>query len=260
MKKHSKTVEEGSKTAKGGFENEKLVKTIFNDWKINERAKTWIKSMGKEPEKITTLNAFLPKELGLPNGKADVILKIDSKKEGISIKRFSAGFNQIDKRWADKYADLWKIPENVLNVLKKYAGQEGFRPVDLIKEEEKLESIKDRRRYYLNELATDEKNLVLGFFKINLHRIIKDLFQGQGETKADWLLVVKYEDEEIIDSKLISIEKAIQHYSKGGISVTAKGNIKLGKITLQRKGGDGGRETAQMLQFKFSPDDVLMLE
>ncbi|MCE2498670.1 MAG: hypothetical protein J4F28_06760 [Nitrosopumilaceae archaeon] len=43
-------------------------------------------------------------------------------------------------------------------------------------------------------------------------------------------------------------------------SITQRGNLKLGKITIQRKGGDAGQDTAQMLQFKFSPKDLFGIE
>jgi hypothetical protein len=35
--------------------------------------------------------------------------------------------------------------------------------------------------------------------------------------------------------------------------ITKGGNLKIGRITMQRKGGDGGRDTAKMLQFKINP-------
>ena len=37
------------------------------------------------------------------------------------------------------------------------------------------------------------------------------------------------------------------------IIITNRGNFKIGNITMQRKGGDGGRDTANMLQFKINP-------
>ncbi|MEQ1762789.1 MAG: hypothetical protein ABL984_06525 [Pyrinomonadaceae bacterium] len=37
------------------------------------------------------------------------------------------------------------------------------------------------------------------------------------------------------------------------MEITRAGNLKIGRITMQRKGGDGGRETAKMLQFKINP-------
>ncbi len=38
--------------------------------------------------------------------------------------------------------------------------------------------------------------------------------------------------------------------------VCQQGNIKIGNITMQRKGGDSGRKTAQMLQFKRNPAEL----
>ena len=33
-------------------------------------------------------------------------------------------------------------------------------------------------------------------------------------------------------------------------------SLKIGKIGMQRKGGDGGRDTAKMLQFKVNPVEL----
>ncbi len=52
------------------------------------------------------------------------------------------------------------------------------------------------------------------------------------------------------------INVAINHYSEGNVEITNRGNLKIGKITMQRKGGDGGRETANMLQFKVDPIEL----
>ena len=38
--------------------------------------------------------------------------------------------------------------------------------------------------------------------------------------------------------------------------MTPRGSIKIGKVTVQRKGGDNGRETANMLQFKLDPTEL----
>jgi hypothetical protein len=42
------------------------------------------------------------------------------------------------------------------------------------------------------------------------------------------------------------------------ILITDRGNFKIGRITMQRKGGDGGRETANMLQFKINPAELFL--
>jgi dissimilatory sulfite reductase (desulfoviridin) alpha/beta subunit len=48
-------------------------------------------------------------------------------------------------------------------------------------------------------------------------------------------------------------EDVIKFYGEGTVVITRNGNLKIGGITMQRKGGDGGRETAKMLQFKINP-------
>jgi len=45
----------------------------------------------------------------------------------------------------------------------------------------------------------------------------------------------------------------INFYGQGEVLITKKGNLKIGKVVIQRKGGDSGKETANMLQFKFDP-------
>jgi hypothetical protein len=46
-------------------------------------------------------------------------------------------------------------------------------------------------------------------------------------------------------------------FGSGEVLITKQGNLKIGKIGMQRKGGDGGRETAKMLQFKINPVELL---
>jgi hypothetical protein len=40
------------------------------------------------------------------------------------------------------------------------------------------------------------------------------------------------------------------------VIISPQGSLKIGKITMQRKGGDWWRETAKMLQFKIDPTDL----
>ncbi len=47
----------------------------------------------------------------------------------------------------------------------------------------------------------------------------------------------------------------IKFYS-GEVRITKQGSLKIGKITMQRKGGDGGRLSANMLQFKINPCEL----
>lgn len=51
-----------------------------------------------------------------------------------------------------------------------------------------------------------------------------------------------------------------QQIGNGIIKITKQGNFKIGKITMQRKGGDNGRNTANMLQFKINPAELFDCE
>lgn len=46
------------------------------------------------------------------------------------------------------------------------------------------------------------------------------------------------------------------HFGNGRVLITKQGNITIGNITMQRKSGDGGRETAKMLQFQINPAEL----
>lgn len=55
---------------------------------------------------------------------------------------------------------------------------------------------------------------------------------------------------------LKSISEAMNVFGNGDIGMTDRGSLKIGKILMQRKGGDNGRNTAKMLQFKINPVEL----
>ena len=89
--------------------------------------------------------------------------------------------------------------------------------------------------------------------------IILDIVKGRGKFAAEWILVAqKYED--IFRWILKPINIAINHYSEGKVEITNRGNLKIRRIGIQRKGGDAGRETVNMLQFKLDPIELFNLK
>ncbi len=89
--------------------------------------------------------------------------------------------------------------------------------------------------------------------------IILDIVKGRGKFAAEWILVAqKYED--IFRWILKPINIAINHYSEGKVEITNRGNLKIRRIGMQRKGGDAGMETANMLQFKVDPIELFNLK
>lgn len=236
----------GSRTAREGFLNETQIRDKFNAWREDLDAQSWLVAMGYRPGEIESLTAAKPH-----NDKSDVVVTITAggrtRREGISIKLISSenGFNQIDKRWLSHYRRMWAMPPPVEAALSLFLGE---RPPD--------RPSRRADRMFLSELSNEEKESVISFFETNRSRILRDIFAGSGPNKADWLLIAKKSAGEQ-KSAIFPIEKAMEFFGTGKIEITSAGNLRIGRITVQRKGGDAGRETARMLQFKINPAEIL---
>lgn len=241
----SKLVALGSQTAKAGFKNEDDVVNRFNAWQTNELAKLWLSALGYDVSKIQAVKS----NKAPPGQKADVQVQVKLFESdlpilhNLQVKLVSnpQGFNQIDKRWVETYGRLWDIPIDLTTILKRFTGElagEG--------------NLSDLRRTLLTEMNLSDQQRVLNFFTENKKQILSDLFIGRGNFCADHILVILKQDD-YIKWSLLTMPKAINILGSGEIRITNKGSLRIGKITMQRKGGDGGRKSAQMLQFKINP-------
>ena len=70
------------------------------------------------------------------------------------------------------------------------------------------------------------------------------------------MMVVLKKKNEQIRWILKHIHYVLNVFGSVDVKITNQGSLKVGKITLQRKGGDGGRRTSQMLQFKINPMEL----
>lgn len=232
----------GSETAKGGFRNEDEIRDKFNNWRTDADARLWLSAMNYDISTIENVVAAKPH-----GEKADVEVRITTrsgeKKEGISIKLVSSpnGFNQIDKRWLSHYVKMWKMPTDVAAALKLFLG-----------EVPPTKPGRDTRRMYLNELEPSQRQAVVDFFSANKDAVVSDLIAGDGNHAAGWMMVALKATE---NTRWVirSSPDAVRFFGDGKVEITRAGNLKIGRITMQRKGGDGGRETAKMLQFKINP-------
>jgi hypothetical protein len=243
----------GSKIAKDGFKNEDFVILCFNDWKNNELAQNWLKAMEYDLSDIEYVEAHKVKGSFKADIQVEIRITIKLKSlidvQNLQVKLVSnpQGFNQIDKRWVKNYEEMWEIPENILRILKHFTGEE--KPY--------IENPKDERRMFATELSKQDQNDLLHFLQDNKTLIVSDILKGRGKFAAEWMLVIlKIQDEEI-KWALKPINFVLNHFGNGNIEITPRGSFKIGRITMQRKGGDGGRETANMLQFKINPCEIL---
>lgn len=137
------------------------------------------------------------------------------------------------------------MPTDIVKLLKLFTGE--IKPTK--------RNLKDSRRMLLSEMDENDRKKILNFFEDNKILIVSDLLKGRGEFSADWVLVILKANNE---SRWIlkSINEAMNVFGNGDIRITSQGSLKIGKIGMQRKGGDNGRDTAKMLQFKINPVEL----
>ena len=239
----------GSETAKGGFKNEDNVIERFNNWKNDKLAQDWLVAMNYVIDEIGCVRAKKIKGSYKADIQVQVSIEIKLKKltdtQNLQVKLVSSpqGFNQIDKRWVDKYVEFWDTPQDITRLLKYFTGEI----------EPNIESPRDSRRMFIDELKQEDQEKLIKFIQDNQTLIVSDILKGRGKFSAEWMLVVlKMKDKEI-KWALKPMNFVLNFYGNGNIAITKQGSIKIGKITIQRKGGDGGRDTAKMLQFKINP-------
>ncbi|MFV0531445.1 MAG: hypothetical protein ACK5MD_08390 [Flavobacteriales bacterium] len=111
------------------------------------------------------------------------------------------------------------------------------------------------RRTFANEFSESDQKILLNWLNNNKSLIISDILKGRGKFSAEWMLVAQKVDNSA-RWVLKPMNYCLNFFGNGEIEITSRGNFKIGRITMQRKGGDGGRKTAQMLQFKINPAEL----
>jgi len=272
----------GSETAKGGFRNEEDIVKKFNNWNNDFEAQKWLQIMGYKLEMLKNVSAILipvrikQSDLGFYNipseadyyeltkfKKADAQIKLIItignivKVENISIKKANSNsdYNQIDKRPVSAYQEMWGFDDEIAEWLRLFTGETQPDESDLYNSDMMIREPK--RRIYLNEMPSKISKKIISFFEKNRILVISDILKGRGGLSADWILVTKYD---IVSDEtawiLVDINVAMNFYGQGEVTISPRGSISIGKITLQRK---GGTPDPTSLQFKFHPCDLFNL-
>ena len=265
----------GSVTAKGGFMNEADICAKFIDYQNDNEAKIWLALMGYNPEKIQKLFAAqipvrINREKAISLGvsskkyeesikfkKADIQIRIEITIddtlyiENISLKKAnkSAGFNQVDKRPVLTYQKIWGFSDDIAKWLRLFTGD--ILPNEVLPKEE-LNKIKDKRkrRLFLTEIPDKNLENIIDFFQKNITLVVSDILRGRGGLSADWFLVTRKNDDSSLDWILKDINTVVNFYVQGGVLLSPRGSLKIGRVTMQRK---GGTPDPTSLQFKINP-------
>ena len=243
------TVNAGYRAAKGGFAMENEIIERFNNWQNDLYAQYWLSCI-LESKHIIGLEKIIDVKAtkAIVGRKADVMVKITIKQrkhidtEAIQVKLVSGttGFNQVDKRWLSHYQELWNIPDDICNILKRFVGETP----------PNIKNTKKKNRMYLNEFTLEEQKRLLSFFNYNKSMIINDIFIGRSDQAARWIIIMQPSKKRTL---ILPINPAINYLTNDEFKITSRGNLRCGYVTMQRKGGDNGKPTANMLQFKINP-------
>lgn len=193
----------GSRTAKGGFANEKAVCKKFDNWQNDIDAKLWLEIMGYNISEIAMLKAIqIPTRISKKDykkynlspteyfettkfKKADAQVQLTIKigklfrTENISIKKANknSNFNQIDKRPVSTYKKIWDFNNTIEKWLKLFTGalHPSNASINLINENHK-----NKNRLFLNEIPKKDLNQIIDFFTEKKVKVISDILRGRG--------------------------------------------------------------------------------
>ena len=220
---------------------------------------------GREAEKILTSyiqnhedsTAWIAEDIGLYSyartsarhragiEKPDIVLS-DTKEEKdygfISLKcckKFDTAFNQIKRCSVASFKEEFDVPEEVIAILKKYT--EG------------------KKKLLPGNYSQKELDRLLTFLTENWRPLLASAFTGKHKKlQANWLLLHEWTPDWRINvgikasSKLIYMQNILKLFNGIEVSYTKRGTIAFGAgVTLQRKGGDKGKDSANDLQFKL---------
>jgi len=275
----------GSRTAKGGFANERAICEKFNNWKKDKDAKLWLKIMGYDLNKIDYVKAIqIPTRIRKSDArkfgfseeeyeelmrfkKTDVqiqirlIIRVNKviKVENLSLKKANsdADYNQVDKRWVDSYREMWHFDGEIALALKLFTGEinPSIHP-EMLKIS--LSRLRDSRRVFLTELKDDIVRKIITFFTKNKILVVSDILKGRGGLAADWMLVTRYNKSNNTTTWILKdINTAMNFFGQGNVRLSPRGSLYIGRITMQRK---GGTPDPTKLQFKIKPCDLFKLE
>jgi len=274
------TFEIGSKTAKGGFANEKAICKKFNNWRTDSEAQIWLQIMGYNLKEIDSVEAIqIPARMKKEDveklclketfeelmkfKKTDAQIRITimlgkiAKFENLSLKKANsdADYNQVDKRQVDKYKEIWRFDQEVAIGLKLFTGEiNPYSYPEMIKGK----TLRDKRRMFLDELPEELREKIVKFFSYNKILVVSDILKGRGGLSANWMLVTRNNKKDGTTTWILKdINTAMNFFGSGDVAISPRGSLYIGRITMQRK---GGTPDPTKLQFKIKPCELFKLE
>lgn len=244
----SKMSERGRRAAMNGILEEKRVVEELNNWTSSEEGRKWLNEIlerdGLELNQIAAVSAC---GIGGKLSKTDVQLQVatnDSVERtyGIQVKKLSgrSSGHQIDRRSPESFGRILGMPDKAIEGLKEFTGDGG-------------------RRKYMEDIDPSKREVIADFFRKreNLDRFFNFILKGNDESLAPQytILIQECRDEDgrkIRKSILLSEEEILNEIRQDDTlsfpprrKDGSRQGIRIGGITLQRKGGRPNPENIQ---------------
>lgn len=224
----------GSTTAKSGFNTElRFAELINKNPQFSKAVKEFLNL-----DSYTELSAIV---LGTRD-KGDVEIRSDEIVNKASIKKSSANFSQLDRRWLSNLSECLNMPEDIYSYI-----SEG------------LDSMRLKTGDFQRLILPCYENSVKQYFEENKLPFLNEVFTRNDNSVT--LFVVF--DSNTKTWYLCNMNDVISYVASQEISVSSRGVLKFGDcLTIQRKGGDGNVKTvpktdpshpSNQLQVKIKP-------
>lgn len=220
---------EGVSSVINGKEGEKFVKNWFEECikKNNKEAISQIQIMFNiSKENIKNIKADI-----IHNGKTDILLTVNNKTKNLQVKSTNdvkRSYNHLDRSSIENYT-IFMEDERIKKII-----------INFLNNRIKFNKISEKDREYLKKFLNNFYNKDK---KVNL---INRIFLGEKDNhKPDYLIIVEKNNNHKITC--IPIDFVIKKIIKCEFDFTKYGNLKIGNVTIKRKGGQGGANNLQFM-------------
>jgi hypothetical protein len=185
--------------------------------------------------------------------KTDVIFRGPDHRLLISLKKSLVNFSQVERRELTKLHEVYHFPPEIFKLLNLFVGH-------LPPSAYTTKKTKSSKRMFMDEFSREEQQQIIQYFTALAPQIVKNCLQGLEAEYCPDFLVVTPSETDFSQAKLIPMSEAITMVlGDGVVELTPRGSLRIGNLTMQRKGGDNGAETAKDIQFKFKPKSLFGL-
>jgi hypothetical protein len=191
--------------------------------------------------------------------KADIRLRITesdrSSHLNLSLKKTAkANFNQVECHSVLDYQEALGFDDEVCLWLRLFTG--AVTETELEMWTNGLTVDGKRGRVIFHQFPSDKKEKILSFLESKKRQIISDAVRGRGPLCADFVMVT-HQTESETRAHVSPVEAVIDHLSVGNAEASHKSSIRLGGLTIQRR---GGTPNPSFLQLKMKPRDLFDVE